>query len=36
LSERKEEDLKLLYEGVFLYAAMWGIGGTFLDSGEDE
>lgn len=36
LLDRKEEDLKLLYEGVFLYAAMWGIGGTFLESGEDE
>ncbi len=36
LENRKEEDLKLLYEGVFLYAAMWGIGGCFLESGEDE
>ena len=36
LKNRKEEDLKLIYEGIFLYAAMWGIGGTFLESGEDE
>lgn len=26
----------MLYEGVFLFASMWGIGGTFLESGEDE
>ena len=36
LENRKEEELRTLYEGVFLYAAMWGIGGSFLDSGEDE
>jgi len=36
LLNRKEDDLKLIYEGVFIYAAMWGIGGSFLESGEDE
>jgi len=36
LKGKKEDDLKLIYEGVFLYSAMWGIGGTFLESGEDE
>ena len=36
LLNRKEEDLKLIFEGVFLFAAMWGIGGTFMESGEDE
>jgi dynein heavy chain len=36
LEGKKEEELKLALEGIFLYAAMWGFGGTFLDSGEDE
>ena len=36
LKNKKEEDLKLIYEGIFCYAAMWGIGGTFLEYGEDE
>lgn len=36
LRTKKEEELKIIYEGIFIYAAMWGIGGTFLDSGEDE
>lgn len=36
LKDKKEDDLKIIYEGVFLFAAMWGIGGTFLESGEDE
>lgn len=36
LKTKREEDLKLIYEGLFCYAAMWGIGGTFLESGEDE
>jgi dynein heavy chain len=36
LSSKKEEELKVAYEGIFLYAGMWGIGGTFLESGEDE
>lgn len=36
LENRKEEELRTIYEGIFLYAAMWGIGGSFLESGEDE
>lgn len=36
LDQKKEEELKIALEGIFLYAAMWGFGGTFLDSGEDE
>lgn len=36
LASKKEEELKIAYEGIFLYAGMWGIGGTFLESGEDE
>ena len=36
LKDRKEDELRTIYEGVFLYAAMWGIGGSFLESGEDE
>ncbi len=36
LQNRKEEDLKMIYEGVFIFSAMWGIGGSFLESGEDE
>ena len=36
LLNRKEEDIKMIYEGVFIFAAMWGIGGSFLESGEDE
>lgn len=36
LEGKKEEDLKLIFEGVFLFSAMWGIGGTFMESGEDE
>ncbi len=36
LKTKKEEELKVIYEGIFIYASMWGIGGTFLDSGEDE
>lgn len=36
LKTKKEEELKVIYEGIFIYAAMWGIGGTFMDSGEEE
>lgn len=36
LKTKKEEELKVIYEGIFIYAAKWGIGGTFMDSGEDE
>lgn len=33
---KKEDDLKLVYEGIFLYAAMWGFGGTILESNDDQ
>lgn len=36
LEQKKEEELKVALEGIFLYAAMWGFGGTFLENGEDE
>lgn len=36
LDQKKEEDLKICLEGIFVYAAMWGFGGTFLENGEDE
>ena len=35
LKQKKEEDLKLALEGIFIYAAMWGFGGSFLENGED-
>lgn len=36
MKTKKEDDQKICYEGIFLYAAMWGFGGAFVESGEDE
>jgi Dynein heavy chain AAA lid domain len=34
INKFKEDDKGIAYEGIFLYAAMWGFGGGFAD--EDE
>lgn len=36
IKQKKEEEQKQILEAIFLYAGMWGVGGTFIESGEDE